>query len=531
MEQIVRSICYHFNHDNNPFGGCSNLTSIIVDSNNPKYDSRNNCNAIIETASNKLISGCQNTIFPANITTIEKEAFVGCTGLTSITIPNSVRKIGERAFWGCSGLTSVIISSGVRTIEGEAFLDCPRIASIVVDPNNPIFDSRDSCNAIIEKATNKLIVGCAGTTFPTSITTIGDYALRGCGIRTINVPNNVTHIGTDAFRECDSLVSAILPNSITSISNCLFCWCHNLTSVTIPNSVTSIGEDAFAECGFTSIIIPNSVTSLSTNAFVWCRSLMSVTIPSSVTFIGENAFTGCSEVYDVYCSANPANLTWINFNNCFRENKNTVCHVYDASAWQTKFPDANVTFVGDLSNYMCGENVSWDLADGVLTISGSGPMFDYEIVENTPWYDQRATIQSIVIEEGVTTIGNNAFKTCGATSVTIPNSVTRLGSQAFRGCNALTSVMIPRGVTTIGEGDEVFGDCPSITSIVVDSLNPVFDSRGGCNAIIETATNKLIVGCRNTVIPEGIVSIGGLPGDIGSTLASQTFDLMQKMEY
>ena len=103
------------------FGGCDGLTEMKVDANNSKYDSRENCNAIIETSSNTLISGCQTTVIPNSVTSIGQEAFVGCSGLTSVIIPNSVTHIGDFAFAGCSGLTSVTIPNSVTSIGEWAF--------------------------------------------------------------------------------------------------------------------------------------------------------------------------------------------------------------------------------------------------------------------------------------------------------------------------------------------------------------------------------------------------------------------------
>ena len=112
------------------FSGCSNLTSISVEAGNTIYDSRDNCNAIIETASNKLIAGCKNTIIPNSVTSIGNSAFSGCSSLTSVTIPNSVTSIGKYAFRGCSGLTSVTIPNSVTSIGYEAFRGCSSLTSV-----------------------------------------------------------------------------------------------------------------------------------------------------------------------------------------------------------------------------------------------------------------------------------------------------------------------------------------------------------------------------------------------------------------
>ena len=109
---------------NNRYSDCSDLTNIVVDTENPKYDSRDNCNAIIETATNTLIVGCKNTIIPNSITTIGNNAFSGCSSLTSITIPNSVTVIDNGAFMSCSSLTSITIPDSVTTIGFDVFLFC-----------------------------------------------------------------------------------------------------------------------------------------------------------------------------------------------------------------------------------------------------------------------------------------------------------------------------------------------------------------------------------------------------------------------
>ena len=109
---------------NNPFYSCKKLEKIIVESENTVYDSRNECNAIIETSTNALVSGCKNTVIPSGVTEICESAFTGCTGLTSINIPNTVTKIGRSAFSSCHGLSSITIPNSVTEIATSTFWNC-----------------------------------------------------------------------------------------------------------------------------------------------------------------------------------------------------------------------------------------------------------------------------------------------------------------------------------------------------------------------------------------------------------------------
>ena len=134
------------------FAGCSGIESISVEAENVIYDSRNNCNAIIESASNTLITGCKKTVIPNSVTLIGNNAFRDCSGMTSITIPNSVASIGISAFFGCSGLASVIVPNSVTTIGGNAFRECTGLTSITI-PNSVTsigHDAFNGCNGLTE---------------------------------------------------------------------------------------------------------------------------------------------------------------------------------------------------------------------------------------------------------------------------------------------------------------------------------------------------------------------------------------------
>ena len=258
-------------------------------------------------AFNAYISGAltiPDSIFYNNIwysvTSIGYKAFL-CSSLTSVTIPYSVTTICDDAFYSCSSLTSITIPYSVTSIGYAAFSACSSLISMNVSPGNPIFDSRDSCNAIIKTISNTLIAGCKNTTIPNSVTSIGDSAFYSCSsLTSITIPNSVISIGDYAFSLCSSLTSVTIPNSVTSIGYNAFYHCYSLTSVTIPNSVTSIGYAAFHYCSsLTSVTIPNSVTSIGNYTFSLCSSLTSVTIPNSVTSIGYNAFYHCSSLTSI----------------------------------------------------------------------------------------------------------------------------------------------------------------------------------------------------------------------------------------
>lgn len=170
----------------------------MIEEGNTVYDSRENCNAIIETATNTLIQGCKTTTIPNSVTRIGESSFSYCTNLTSITIPRSVTSIGNWAFCGCTGLIS-----------------------IVVDDGNTIYDSRENCNAIIATAINTLMHGCKTTVIPDGITGICFFAfLDHTELKSITIPNSVTNIEVAAFSGCTGLSSISVLAEIPPILYC-----------------------------------------------------------------------------------------------------------------------------------------------------------------------------------------------------------------------------------------------------------------------------------------------------------------------
>ena len=435
------------------FYQCSGLANIVVANDNPIFDSRNNCNAIIETATSTLVIGCKNTVILNSITSIGNDAFTGCSGLTNVIIPNSVTHIGDRAFLSCSftsidipnsvvsigddafkwnpNLTSVTIPNSVTTIGINPFSGCIRLANITVDTGNLCYDSRNNCNAIIETATNALITGCMNSVIPNSVTSIGDYA---------------------------------------------FSRCSGLTNIDIPNSVTSIGHSAFERCsGLTNIDIPNSVTSIGAYAFTNSNGLTSIKLPNSVITIGNYAVSYCSSLAEIYCLAlTPPTIESGTFLNCYELSLYVPFIAVDkykaADYWNnfTNIVGMPYTFEVDGTSYHA---TTMNTAT-VIAHNDEATLYSGDVV-----------IPDSVTYEGytfaVTGIENNAFEDCyDLTSVVIPNSVTHIGEQAFQGCTALTSVTIGSGVTTIGA--KAFNYCNALATVKCIGMMPPVMASTDC---------------------------------------------------
>ena len=541
----------------------------------------------------RYCTGLMSVTIPASVTSISEYAFYACKGLTSVTIPASVTSIGQSAFALCIGLASVTVFSASCTLGTQAFDNWASGLQIKVFSDLVgIYKGKENWSTYTDKIT--AIGGNCGATATWSLSSTGVLTISGSGamtdlvskddqpwkgyrtsITSVVIGSGVTSIGYHAFEGCTGLTSVTFDGtpSLETIGIRAFDGNINLTSIEIPASVTSIGQSAFSSCSglasitfasgsklktigesvfyncyntnLKSIEIPTSVTTIGNWAFMYCSYLESITIPTSVTSIGNLAFESCSNLASVTVFSASCTLGTQAFNGC-----TNLANIYVFSDLVETFKNSTTgwsTYTDKITamtnpHGKCGatdheSDVRWVLTGTspnytltIMKVGSTGAMANYG-GDNQPWKDYRSNIKSVVIVNGVTTIGDGAFMACsnlatvtfdgnsqpvsfnqyafcgcGFTSVTIPSNVTSIGDFTFSGCPNLTEVNIGKGVTSIEH--HAFNSCPKLTTITVDTENTKYDSRDNCNAIIETASNTLVLGCKETFIPNTVTSIG-----------------------
>lgn len=358
--------------------------------------------------------------------------------------------IAEDAFYSCDDVTSVTLPDGLQTIENSAF---------------------ESMN----------------------------------GLRAIVIPDTVNHIGELAFSDCQNLQQVTLPAGLKHLSADLFESCHALEQIILPQGVKTIGYGCFAACqSLQRIVLPEGLERIDSRAFDMCESLTDIHIPSTVREIGEAAFYACHSLQRI---ALPEGLTFVPVD-CFALCQSlehidipaSVQLVEAGALDQTPYHRQGIHYAHDLLVSVG----SVDTPDGCLTIPEG-----IRVVCDTAVSDHDHTLRRVVCPSSLRQIGRCAFRySHNLEEVVLNEGLEFIDGGAFADCKKLRRIYIPSTVKRIETNP--FSCCDMLEEIVVSPDNPYFDSRANCNAILETATNRLIAACRTSHIPDDTQVIGAV---------------------
>ncbi|MCD8157395.1 MAG: leucine-rich repeat protein [Clostridiales bacterium] len=503
------------------FCGCTNLTDITLPESVTDINSFyifKGCTSLVTISipygetilGQSAFDGCtslESVILPDSVITINQYAFRNCTSLKTINIPNSVQYFSSYIFYGCASLEEITIPDGVSDIGAHFFEGCANLISVTLPDSVSIIDDYAfyNCTSLknitlpgsltsIEYYAFGYCSSITEITVPGSTSYVGGCVFSGCtGLADLTISDGVEIIETSAFSHCSALTEVIIPDSVTNVGQSAFSFCKDLVSINVPNSVKSLGSSAFYYCtSLKTIYLSSSITSIGKLTFRSCTSLVSITIPDSVESIDEAAFYDCSSLTSITI---PPSVTSIFSLSSAADNLKTVyCSEGSTADNSSLYPRKTEIIYYQKFGY-CGDNAAYLIYnDGNnVIISGIGDM-DYSY--NAPWNSYKEVIVSVVIESGITSIGNYAFYNCtNLSSITIPNSVEKIQYAAFYYCTSLTEITLPDKISTIS--NYAFCGCKSLTDIIIpDSVTQIGNSAfHNCASI--TSIN----------IPEGVTAI------------------------
>ena len=496
---------------------------IEIDPANPVYDSRDNCNAIIETASNTLILGCYTSVIPSSVTSIGDNAFKSCLKLQSIVIPEGVKSIGKSAFEDCGGLTAITIPASVESIGNRAFFDCSGIRSIKVAQGNRAFDSREDCNAIVNTRTGELILACPSTIIPNGVKKIGYRAFYRCSLENgLDLPEGIEEIADEAFAGCTGYSEIVLPASLKKYGKDVFVEVSNNAGISAiirgllnaePSKpvITSIKVnpankyfDSREDCNALirtkdntlllaceNSFIPQSVKAIGDKAFKGLKGNKEIVLPKGLEHIGDEAFAN-------YVPVTPLSLP-------------STVRTIGAYAFKESKMAPELVIPGKVKEI---GDCAFEYTEGIKTISiGKG-------VKHIGMgaFEGQERVESVVIPEGVESIGHFSFRSCyNLTKVTLPSSLKTIGGYAFSS-TGLKEVEIPSGVKVIGYYS--FSNCGSLVKVSLPkTLKRIEDGAfQGCSMLepfqlpegLEYLGYHAFSGCRKITdiyIPAGVKEI------------------------
>ena len=361
-----------------------------------------------------------SVVLPSTLKEIRYYAFGGCKNLTTVELPESINAIGNSAFVNCKKLTTIALPDSLRTIEKFAFsgtgitdINIPAsvtslsvfataLKTVTVDPENPKYDSRNNCNAVIETESNALIQGASDTVIPNGVTEIGEYAFYENPIADITIPDGVTKIGRLAFYKATKLTTLSMPNSVTEIDYGMCSGCTKLTTANLSENITEIPREIFYNCKkITKINIPANVKNIGAEAFCNCAALTEINLPDGLKTVGMEAFYGIKNLTEFY------------------------------------FPDS-VTELGMKPLGNCPGLVKVHLPENLRAIPAG--MFE-NCTKLTEWN----------MPPHITEIGSSAFLGTNVGNPVIPNTVTKIGGSVWRNCPNITEITVPASVNEVGD--------------------------------------------------------------------------------
>lgn len=450
------------------FSGCSSLTQITIPDTVTNIDG----NAFF------LCDSLTSVILPANDTTFGSSVFYGCTALSDVTIPSGITTIGTKMFYNCKTLRYVNFPDTLTKISGEAFSGCKSLESIIIPEsvaeieNNAFYE----CEQLVS------------VTIPEGVEKIGSYGFSGCvNLKSISLPSTLKAIDAYVFADCTALETVSLPSTLETIEMYAFRNCSSLKTLNFPESLAKLGSWSFSGSGLQSAIIPETLTSIGGFAFSGCKELKEAVVKTPIADVPSGMFANCTMLTRVTLPGTLKTVGSEAFKNC--TSLNEVYFDGTQEQWETLetkagfqneylFNALNIYFteLSEDSDNSCGDNLTWkfDESTGSLTISGTGAMHEFTAM-SVPWHDIRNSIISVVVEDGVTSIGNMAFYCCdNLITVSLPNSVAKIGDTAFYYCRKLQSVTLS-GVTTIGTS--AFSGCVNLTNVTLsESLATIGDT-------------------------------------------------------
>lgn len=371
----------------------------------------------------------ETVIIGDGITTIGAGSFENCSNLKKVTIPASVTSIGERAFFCCSRLSGVAIPGDNITVGKDAFYGCGSLTSVM-------FSGRVS--SIGEEAFSS----CGGLTsiaFSGSVAAIGDRAFSSCGLTGVTIPGDNVTVGEQAFYSCGSLTGVRFSGAAVKIGNEAFRSCGKLTRLELQKGAASIGESAFSFCeDLIGIAIQGDVGTIGDSAFSFCEDLTSVAIQGDVGIIEASAFYYCRALTSVAFSGGIAAIGETAFDMCQRLAKVTI--------------GGDVGSIGESAFFRCEDLAAVDISGKVDSIGKSA----FTNLNNLTDFHVGGTLSSI---------GYNAFAYCAGLTAfpTVEGGMTGpIGESAFAYCGGLHRILLPEGVTSVGKDAFSMGDLTAI---------------------------------------------------------------------